>query len=378
MNTFKRFAGLILLCLGAMLFGNEAYAKAQAVRVASALTIVALVGFGVIDPASGAGGLFFIGMAGNAPYPIQPELTAIAMAYRNRDMIADFVLPRLPVGKMEFKYLKHDLAEGFTIPDTRVGRRSSPGQVEFSALELADFTKDYGLDDVIPQNDLDNAPPNYDPVGKATSYLTNLVELDREVRVANLVFANATYPAANRVTLAGVTQWSDYTNSDPLAAIMNALDGVIVRPNTLVLGRVAFSKLRMHPKIVQAALGVANTGAGFSAGTVSRQVLADLFEMKQVLVGEGFVNTAKKGQTATLARAWGKHAAFLYLDPQAMVGAPTVSFGFTAQFGTRYAASWTVRENAGLRGGTKVRAGESVKEVISANDTGYFFENAVA
>ncbi len=32
----------------------------------------------------------------------------------------------------------------------------------------------------------------------------------------------------------------------------------------------------------------------------------------------------------------------------------------------------------GLRGGVRVRVGESVKELIVANDLGYYFENAVA
>ena len=39
-----------------------------------------------------------------APFPIIPELTGIAIAYRNRAMIADLVLPRVtPVSKEEFK-----------------------------------------------------------------------------------------------------------------------------------------------------------------------------------------------------------------------------------------------------------------------------------
>ncbi|MGV8796604.1 hypothetical protein ACV373_31930, partial [Pseudomonas aeruginosa] len=58
----------------------------------------------------------------NAPFPIDPELTAIAIAYRNGRMIADEVLPRVPVGKQEFKFWKYDLAQGFTVPETLVGR----------------------------------------------------------------------------------------------------------------------------------------------------------------------------------------------------------------------------------------------------------------
>ncbi|MFV9531212.1 hypothetical protein ACNUIM_32135 [Pseudomonas aeruginosa] len=68
----------------------------------------------------------------NAPFPIDPELTAIAIAYRNGRMIADEVLPRVPVGKQEFKYWKYDLAQGFTVPETLVGRKSKPNEVEFT------------------------------------------------------------------------------------------------------------------------------------------------------------------------------------------------------------------------------------------------------
>lgn len=374
----KKFSTLAAAVLLAGAFGGVFDSiKRNAVNIAFASAVVGAAAMGILTPGE-AMGVGFALMAGNAPYPIQPELTAIALAYTNRSAIADEVLPRLPVGTKEFKYLVNTQSEGFTIPDTRVGRRSSPGVVEFSATEVAGFCKDYGLDDVIPQDDIDNAPPNYDPMGRSTAMLTNLIVLDREVRVANLVFANATYPAANRVTLAGVSQWSDYTNSDPVAAIMNALDGVVIRPNIAVFGRATFTKLRMHPKVVQAVLGVANTGAGLSAGAVSRKAIADLLELDDVLVGESFYNTAKKGQTQTLARAWGKHAAFLYRDKTAMSGGKTVTFGYTAQFRGRTAGSWQVKEGAGIAGGTKVRVGESVAEVVCANDTGYFFENAVA
>jgi hypothetical protein len=54
-----------------------------------------------------------------------------------------------------------------------------------------------------------------------------------------------------------------------------------------------------------------------------------------------------------------------------------VTFGVTAQFGTRVAGSWDDK-NIGLTGGKMVRAGESVKEVITAADLGYFVQNAVA
>ncbi|MUI52382.1 phage capsid protein, partial [Pseudomonas aeruginosa] len=137
----------------------------------------------------------------NAPFPIDPELTAIAIAYRNGRMIADEVLPRVPVGKQEFKYWKYDLAQGFTVPETLVGRKSKPNEVEFSATDETSSTEDHGLDAPVPQADIDDAPTNYNPLGHATEQTTNLILLDREARTSKLVFNPNSYAAGNKRTL---------------------------------------------------------------------------------------------------------------------------------------------------------------------------------
>jgi len=310
----------------------------------------------------------------NAPFPIETALTAIAVRYRNPTTIADQVLPRVPVATQEFKYFVHTLADGFTLPDTKVGRRSKPNEIEFSATETAGICWDYGLDDPIPMADLANAPANMDPRGRAVEGLADLIALDREVRTANLVFSLNTYPNSpnNRTTLSGTTQWSDYTNSNPVTAILAALDGPVMRPNVMVLGQATWTQLRGHPRLVQAVYGTAQT-----AGVVTREQVAQLFEIDEVLVGQGFVNTAKRGQTPTLTRVWGKHAALIHRDGMADTRGNRTTFGFTAQFGERVAGA-IPDPNIGIRGGERIRVGESVAEVISAPDLGFFFQNAVA
>lgn len=306
-----------------------------------------------------------------APFPIQPELTAVAIAYRNSTLIADGVLPRIPVGKQEFKYSKATVSDAFTVPDTKVGRKSQPNQVETSGTEVTSSTNDYGLDDPIPQNDIDNATPGQNVLGESTQFLTDLILLDREVRSAALVFDPNQYAAANKATLSGTSQWSDFTNSDPVSAHLAALDAMVMRGNVAVYGRATWSKLATHPKICKAIFGN-NTDAGI----VSRRAFAELFELEEVLVGEGWLNTARKGQSPVMTRVWGKHAALIHRNKIANNQRGT-TFGFTAQFGSRIAGAQP-NENIGLRGGQMVRVGESVKEVITANDLGYFFQNAVA
>ena len=306
-----------------------------------------------------------------APFPIDPELTAIAIAYQNRRMIADLVLPRVAVGKQEFKYWLQDLSEGFTVPDTKVGRKSQPNEVEFTATEQTSATVDHALDDPIPMADIMNAPDNYNPVQRAVEGISNLIALGREVRVANLVFDAANYATANKATLSGTSQWSDFTNSDPAVAILESFDTMVMRPTEGVLGRAVATKLATHPKIVKAYHG--NAG---DSGVVPMGFLADLLELDALHVGEAFINTAKKGQSTTMAQAWGKHASFYHKDSMADTARGT-TFGYTAQFGDRIAGQ-EEDSDIGMRGGLRVRSGESVKELLTANDLGYMFVNAIA
>ena len=303
-----------------------------------------------------------------APFPIIPELTGIAIAYHNRDLIADQVLRRVtPVTKQEFRYFLHDLAQGFTVPDTKVGRRGRPNQVEFTATDMTGATTDYGLEDTIPLDDINNAPPGINPEAMSTEYIMNLLGLDREVRVSGMVFNPATYPTGNKLALSGTSQFSNAA-SDPIGVISDALDACIVRPNTMVIGRLAFSILARHPQIVSACLR--NPG---QAGVARREEIAAIFELKDILVGESFLNTARRGQTATMARVWGKHIALLYLNPQAKP-VQDVTFGMTVPYGTPIAGSWP-DPKIGMRGGVRVRAGESVCELITCPDLGYFLQN---
>lgn len=312
-------------------------------------------------------------------FPINPELAAVAIGFKNRDidLIADQVLPRIPVAK-KFAYTKYTVADAFTVPATRVGRKSDPTMVDFGGTLVNAECFDWGLDDLVPNDEVEafNAQnmagfslPN--PLAKSVSLITGLILLDREIRVANLVNTLGTYLAAQRTTLVGTSQWSDFTNSNPLDALLAALDIPIMRPNTVVMGQAVWTKLRQHPRLIQAANASAQTG-----GAITRQDLADLLEVRSVLIGSGFANTAAKGQAPSFSRVWGKHCALLYVsEDQANADQPT--FGFTGQFGTRIAGTFPETQK-GLRGGQRVRVGESVLEVISSQESGYFFQNAVA
>src|SRR6266571_317778 len=295
--------------------------------------------------------MLLIGFAlATVAFPVNPELTVIAIAFQNPavQLIADSVFPRIPTPK-KFAYSTYTVAQGYTVPDTKIGRKSEPNMVDFGGVLVNAECVDWGLDDLVPNDEIAawEAMPKpatggpINPIALSTMLLTGLVQLDREIRVAGIVFNTANYSGANQSTLSGTSKWSDQVNSNPLNAIAAALDIPLVRPNTLVLGQQTWTQLRQHPKIVQA-----------------------------------IYNTAKKGQAPVYSRAWCKHASLLNIDGlAAQLGQPT--YGWTAQSGTRIAGE-IPEPKKGLRGGTTVRSGESVMEVIASTDAGYFFQNAVA
>jgi hypothetical protein len=309
-------------------------------------------------------------MTTKAPFVINPDLTAIAIAYRNPILIADLVLPRHPVGKQDYTWTKYNQENAYTVPNTLVGRKGQVNRVEFGGTAQTSSCLDYGLEDGIPHADINNAPKNYDPKGAATQTLQDLIALDREVRVSAKVLNAANYASAYKATLSGTDQWDDPA-SDPVELINAALDGPLIRPNTMTLGRSAWTALRSNSAIVKAA----NKNDG-GKGNASKQAIMDLFELTAINVGEGFVNTAKKGQAVSMSRVWGKSCLLHYNNP--VVGPQGgVTFGWTAQFGDKVAME---REDSdiGLRGGIAVRTGETVDEQIVCADVAYLFSAVIS
>lgn len=305
-----------------------------------------------------------------SPYPIDPDLTAIAVAYKNADYIADAVLPRVRVDKQKFTFIQYPIDTFFNVADTRVGRRSRPNEIVMDGTEVADFCEDFGLDSPVPSADVDNSDPRYDPLGNATMQLMEAISLDREVRAAGIVHNAASYDPSLQITLSGAGQYSDKVNSDPVTGILNALEQPLMRPTDMNLNTEGWTQLRTHPKMVQAIYGSAAT-----AGVVTKQQVAELFELKRINVGVSRRNTSRRGQAMSLARIWGKHISLTYNAP--VITKETPTFGASFQWGDRIAGQKD-DDTIGLRGGIRVRSGESLRERIVAGMAGYFFQNAFA
>ena len=174
--------------------------------------------------------------------------------------------------------------------------------------------------------------------------LTDLLMIDRERRVADIVFADAGYGSANKVTLSGNDQWSvDHASSDPVGDIVDAIEKMIVRPTHMLMGSEVWKELRTHKAILKSV----NRNDG-DAGIASRRTVSDLLEV-EIVVGQAWINSAGRGQDATLSRVWGKHALLYRADPNAdAMGPPTL--GITAEYrGREVMTGFNVKTGRGGR-----------------------------
>lgn len=339
---------------------------------------------------------------GATPFPIDAEMTAIAQHYFEAPgaFIADRVLPAAPrLRQSKFEYRRYRKADAFRVPDTRLGRTSEPQQVEFSAEKVIDETIHYGLRDMIPVEDQDAARLSAaggsgsqwdDPASVAVVSMTHLLRVQREKRVADLVFAARTYDADYRQAVAADDRWSNDT-VDPLAAIETAINLPLLRPNIAVFGQAAWSAFRRNPKVVDAVYH-----GGTSAGLVMRQQAAEILEVDEVLVGRARIATSAEGKPLALSRMWGKSVALIYRGAFAAGSTPggdagseglgrvqsvpsaMPTFGFTAVYEPPMVRR-ELRGGVGIRGATAIDVVESCKEVISGGDgMGYLLSGVVA
>lgn len=311
-------------------------------------------------------------MATTTPFATNPQLTAIALAYMNQpsDYVADHVMPRVKaIGKKEFQYNIYGL-ESFAAPDSRVGRKGRPNEVSLSSSLATAAIEDYGLEDPIPQDDIDQGRKDgRDIAGESTEYLLSLVKLDRELRVARLVQDKNNYAAACVKEL-GSGAGIDVATVDAEAVIAEMLEKPFMRPNIGVMSQKVWDRLSRNPLLIKAIKGE------LVGRKLTTAEFCSYFELEQLYIGKARVTRQVKGKTPVPERVWGTGMAFHYRD-MAASEQRGVTWGLTVPYGQPFAGSRT-DPDIDLRGGIRIRAGESLKELVLAKDAGCLITGAIA
>lgn len=252
------------------------------------------------------------------PYPdkslstLRPDLAGGFMefdaAMDRLGFIAMKVLPVLEValagdsfGKITVESLLRDV-------DTK---RSASGDYSRDDWDFTDdsfATVEHGHEGPIDDNEARRYANYFDLEQVTADRVMDVVLRAQEKRVADLIFNTSTWTGST-LTTAITTAWTkaNYTTAVPVDDIEAAVRKVWTLtgqwPNTLIVGKHTFRNLRLCDQVIDR---IASAGAGnpTKAADITPAMLAQVFDLDQVLVAGGARNSAIEGQTASITALW--------------------------------------------------------------------------
>lgn len=256
---------------------------------------------------------------------VDPVLTTVARGFKNADLVGETLFPTVDVDQRGGKIIEFRKEDFFLYATGR-----SPGgatkRVTYGYDGASFSLEQHSLEGTVPFEIMQdaNAVPGVDMGRIAVMKTQNIIALRNEKAQADIARTAASYAASNKITLAGTSQWSDYTAgvSDPSANIETGKEAVRAaigrRGNTVLLSAAAFTKVKQHPKIIDR---IKYTGRD----SISLEMLAQLWDVKRVVVGDAVYST----DAGVMTDVWGKDVIVAYTELGSLQDMGLPSYGYT-------------------------------------------------
>ena len=300
---------------------------------------------------------------------IDPVLTEVARGYSNGEMVGMSLFPLVPVSQRGGRVVTFR-REDFRAYNTARAPGTDTKRVQFG-YDGSPFALDqHSLEGQVPFEHMQEAAavPGIDMARLAVMKTQNIIANRLEIQQATIATTAASYAATNKVTLAGVSQWSDPA-ATPVNDIETAKEAIRKqagrRPNTVILGAAVFAKLRTNPQIVDR---IKYTGRDVA----TLELLAGLFGVQRVLSGDAIFLDASD----TLQDVWGKFVVIAYTDLSGINDMGVPSYGYTYRL-----RDYPIAEQAYEDRGAKswiYPVTDEVSPVMVGADAGYLISAAIA
>ena len=262
-------------------------------------------------------------------------LADVSIAYRNQAYIADRVFPILDKVSPRAKISRYLKGAWFRDEADIRGAGAEAKRSGYPIDSLSLNTNEYAFAKEVTDEDRRNstvagAPP-LDPDQDAVEFATDKVDLKKEIRVAELIIAG-TWSGVAGEDAGGF--WAASDNNTFLLDIRTRVETIRsntgLKPNRLIIDHGTYNSLKEEATILDK---IKYT----ERGVLTKDLLAALLELDEVLVGEAIKNTAKEtkaGTEFTASNIWEKNAtkgsAFLYYSPR-KPGLKVASAGYQAR-----------------------------------------------
>lgn len=236
----------------------------------------------------------------------RPDLGALAYEYMftasQRGFIGLEVMPVFPVPEQAADYPIIPIEAALKVPTTRrTARGAYPrGDWEFETGTYS--CEEYGWEEPVDDVEARLYDRYFDAEDASTEIAVDHILRDHEKRVAAI--AQDTTVAVGSANVS--TEWDNAANATPRSDVNDAKQSMRnssgLMPNALAMSLKVMENLLLTDEIKDA-LKYTNPIeiGGFEA---QRRVLAQYFGVERILIGGGIEDTAKKGQSYSLADIW--------------------------------------------------------------------------
>ena len=242
-------------------------------------------------------------------------LTEVSVAYIPSGYISEALLPGIPVMQTTGKLAKYSNSHLRVQANSLMGGRGRARRVDTITRSQSTYEVErHGLEGIITKDDYRNVERPYDAEKDETVGLTTALWLEKERALASALGDPAVL--TQFVTLAGVQQYNDYTNSDPLANFKTAQlavkAGCGLPANVAIVPWEVAQTLYYHPQILDRLGGKYN-----QVGGVTAEMLKLAMGVEKIFIPTPTYNSSKEGQADSLAPVWGKDVIFAVIPDAA-------------------------------------------------------------
>jgi len=254
-------------------------------------------------------------------------LSNVALNYTPMSFFADKVAPIVNVQKQSDLVPIWSQSDIWRVDNAVRAPGNEANRVEISVSSVSYFAKNYALRTDITVEDRANADAfaiRQLETGR-TNILSWKLKNGWDSRVGTQVSNTANVGTSANVG----SSWTDLSNSDPYSDILTIRDqiedGTGFKPNRMLIGGEAFRYLARNNNIIDKTKATALTGASMNA---SKQQIAELFELDEIIVGGGYYNSAEEGQPMSLTRTFQPHVLLYYAPSAPSIEMPSFMYTF--------------------------------------------------
>lgn len=318
-------------------------------------------------------------MGANTVHISQP-LSNVSIAYSNPTYIAEKVFRTIPVVKQTDRYFIY--LRGAQFRD-EAGYRAPGGEAPRGKYALSNDTyycNEIAFAENITDEDRLNADAPLDPDVDGTEHATDKILLKKERIVAAKVLTSTNWANGHNMDCEGtwVAGAGNTFIADVNAGITQILNNTGYRPNVMLMDGATLMQVKAEETVLDR---IKYT----ERGIVTPPLIAAIFELEEVLIGDSLYSTAKEkldDSDFTAAKIWevnaGKGSAVLLYRPPA-AGRKVAAAGYLYQWKlegglVRRTKRW--REES--RHQDVVEAAEAFDAKVTGSSLGYLFSDTIS